>query len=203
LVIPSTEEGFLEVDNVFEFVGILFASVLEVEAFGEDFSLYTKDGSKMIDPINDKSDEDYCPKESAFSFSEVIVESKIVDTLDSGEHPMTENPCQDEGSEDFFSVDSDSLSLGPEGVKWGFEGLLNGFGWGAGESELFRHGRKKYKLSLKVKIWLKKTRAIKNLKLSIFLLLSWDKTLHLRQFYSFFSLPWHYFLNSLMITSKH
>jgi hypothetical protein len=83
LMIPTVEEAFLEVSNIAESVGVFLAAVFEIEAFGEEFCTGCSHFFEMDNSKYQPDSKNHRPNQSAFSVLEIIVEAKVIDTLDS------------------------------------------------------------------------------------------------------------------------
>jgi hypothetical protein len=139
LVIPAAKEGFLQMCNIGESISIFFASVLEVKAIGKDFCRSSEHVSEVEDSINDKSYENDSPKQVAFPLLDVIFSPEVSNTLEGRKNAPSKNPYQYESSEEFSSMDSDTLRFGIKRLQWSPKRLLDNFRWEVGSSKLFGH----------------------------------------------------------------
>jgi hypothetical protein len=103
LMISSAKKGFLEMSNLFKSVGIGFVSVFKIESCTKKFRIRCEEFSQMSNPYDNQHDKNHRPKQSAFSFSDIIVPAKIGNTHYSRINEPSHKSNSNEGSEDFFS----------------------------------------------------------------------------------------------------
>jgi hypothetical protein len=153
LVISAAKESLLEMCNIGKSIGVLFLPVLEVKAIGKDFCRGGEHVFEVEDSIDDKPYKNDSPKQVALSLLKVIFPPKVSNTLKGRKDTPSKNPYQNEGSKEFFSMNSDALSFGSKGLKWRTERLFDDFHREVGSSELLSHyEREKNKNKKNIKI---------------------------------------------------
>jgi hypothetical protein len=76
-------------EQISKSISIFFLPVFEIKAFREHFGMSREYLLEMQNPIHNSDNGNERPNQSAFSFSEIIVETEIVDTLECRKKTIT------------------------------------------------------------------------------------------------------------------